>query len=309
MRWRAPSSRCWSIPWSVSSGRNTCTTASRSSAPAWKTTSAPSCSACRWACDVCYTNHAEADQDDMDVLLTMLGAAGCTFVMGVPGADDIMLNYQTTSFHDALYARRVLGLQPAPEFDAWLRDMGIFMAMRRPRWAARCRRHSSVRCCSCPEGGRHARRHPRGPIPGRPCASSRPPASRSGIPASASRPAPSSTSSWPMPCARRRARGARPEAWQALARPGRIALAAVLHSAAENRNVYLQRPGPWPRLDAPSRAPCVSPDCGGRARAIQNATWHRHRGRPVGVAVAQNAAPFLRALRHGWRWSHGAGAA
>jgi ethanolamine ammonia-lyase large subunit len=78
--------------------------------------------------DVCYTNHAEADQDDMDVLLTMLGAAGCSFVMGVPGADDIMLNYQTTSFHDALYARRVLGLRPAPEFEAWLRDMGIFGA-------------------------------------------------------------------------------------------------------------------------------------------------------------------------------------
>jgi ethanolamine ammonia-lyase large subunit len=77
-------------------------------------------------CDVCYTNHAEADQDDMDVLLTMLGAAGCTFVMGVPGSDDIMLNYQTTSFHDALYARRVLGLRPAPEFEAWLQSMGIF---------------------------------------------------------------------------------------------------------------------------------------------------------------------------------------
>jgi ethanolamine ammonia-lyase large subunit len=76
--------------------------------------------------DVCYTNHAEADQDDMDVLLTMLGAAGCTFVMGVPGADDIMLNYQTTSFHDALYARRALGLRPAPEFHAWLRELGIF---------------------------------------------------------------------------------------------------------------------------------------------------------------------------------------
>jgi ethanolamine ammonia-lyase large subunit len=77
-------------------------------------------------CDVCYTNHAEADQDDMDVLLTMLGAAGCAFVMGIPGSDDIMLNYQTTSFHDALYARRVLGLQPAPEFAAWLRTMDIF---------------------------------------------------------------------------------------------------------------------------------------------------------------------------------------
>jgi len=76
-------------------------------------------------CDVCYTNHAEADQDDMDVLLTMLGVAGCTYVMGVPGADDIMLNYQTTSFHDALYARRVLGLKPAPEFEAWLHTMQI----------------------------------------------------------------------------------------------------------------------------------------------------------------------------------------
>jgi ethanolamine ammonia-lyase large subunit len=77
-------------------------------------------------CDVCYTNHAEADQDDMDVLLTLLGTAGCSYVMGVPGADDIMLNYQTTSFHDALYARRLLGLKPAPEFEAWLREMEIF---------------------------------------------------------------------------------------------------------------------------------------------------------------------------------------
>ncbi|ATD63006.1 MAG: ethanolamine ammonia-lyase subunit EutB [Janthinobacterium svalbardensis] len=76
-------------------------------------------------CDVCYTNHAEADQDDMDALLTMLGVAGCNFIMGVPGADDIMLGYQSTSFHDALYARRVLGLRPAPEFAAWLARMQI----------------------------------------------------------------------------------------------------------------------------------------------------------------------------------------
>lgn len=76
-------------------------------------------------CDVCYTNHAEADQDDMDALLTMLGVAGCNFIMGVPGADDIMLGYQSTSFHDALYARRVLGLRPAPEFAAWLAHMQI----------------------------------------------------------------------------------------------------------------------------------------------------------------------------------------
>ena len=75
--------------------------------------------------DVCYTNHANADQDDMDDLLTLLGVAGVTFVMGVPGGDDIMLNYQTTSFHDALYVREVLGLRPAPEFETWLGRMGL----------------------------------------------------------------------------------------------------------------------------------------------------------------------------------------
>ncbi len=76
-------------------------------------------------CDVCYTNHAEADQDDMDTLLTVLGAAGVTCVMGVPGADDVMLGYQSTSFHDALYVREVLGLRAAPEFEAWLMGMGV----------------------------------------------------------------------------------------------------------------------------------------------------------------------------------------
>jgi ethanolamine ammonia-lyase large subunit len=75
--------------------------------------------------DVCYTNHAEADQDDMDNLLTLLGVAGCNFIMGIPGADDIMLNYQSTSFHDALYLRKVLGLKPAPEFEQWLIKQGI----------------------------------------------------------------------------------------------------------------------------------------------------------------------------------------
>jgi ethanolamine ammonia-lyase large subunit len=76
-------------------------------------------------CDICYTNHAEADGDDMDALLTMLGAAGVNYIMGVPGADDVMLNYQSTSFHDALYLRRVLGLKPAPEFEAWLAGDGF----------------------------------------------------------------------------------------------------------------------------------------------------------------------------------------
>ncbi|VFU09639.1 ethanolamine ammonia-lyase subunit EutB [Methylocella tundrae] len=77
-------------------------------------------------CDICYTNHAEADQDDMDMLLTLLPAAGCNFIMGIPGSDDVMLNYQTTSFHDALYAREVLGLRMAPEFEDWLIRAGVF---------------------------------------------------------------------------------------------------------------------------------------------------------------------------------------
>jgi len=94
--------------------------------------------------DVCYTNHAEADQDDMDVLLTLLGGAGCSYVMGVPGADDVMLGYQSTSFHDAQYLRQLMGLRPAPEFEAWLLRAGILDEALRLRpsaeWAARGRR-------------------------------------------------------------------------------------------------------------------------------------------------------------------------
>jgi ethanolamine ammonia-lyase large subunit len=81
--------------------------------------------------DVCYTNHAEADQDDMDTLLTLLGVAGCNFIMGIPGADDIMLGYQSTSFHDSHYLRQVLGLKPAPEFEAWLEKTRIATDGRR----------------------------------------------------------------------------------------------------------------------------------------------------------------------------------
>ena len=82
-------------------------------------------------CDICYTNHAEADQDDMDTLLTLLGVAGINYIMGVPGSDDIMLGYQSTSFHDALYIRRVLGKKPAPEFEAWLEKMQLVDAKGR----------------------------------------------------------------------------------------------------------------------------------------------------------------------------------
>ena len=92
-------------------------------------------------CDICYTNHAEADQDDMDALLTLLVAAGVNFVMGVPGADDIMLGYQSTSFHDALAMRELLQRRPAPEFEAWLERQGLIDARGRirpdalPGWA------------------------------------------------------------------------------------------------------------------------------------------------------------------------------
>lgn len=88
--------------------------------------------------DICYTNHAEADQDDMDSILTLLGVAGVSFIMGVPGADDVMLNYQSTSYHDALYVRHTLGLRPAPELEAWLVDLGLMDAsgrMPEPRLA------------------------------------------------------------------------------------------------------------------------------------------------------------------------------
>ncbi|MFT9257476.1 MAG: ethanolamine ammonia-lyase subunit EutB [Acetobacter sp.] len=81
-------------------------------------------------CDVCYTNHAEADQDDMDTLMVLLGTAGATFLIGVPGADDVMLNYQSLSFHDILTLRSLLGLRPAPEFAAWLDRMGLYDAGR-----------------------------------------------------------------------------------------------------------------------------------------------------------------------------------
>ena len=84
-------------------------------------------------CDVCYTNHAEADQDDMDNLLTLLGVAGITFIMGIPGADDIMLNYQSTSYHDSLYVRRALSLRRAPEFEEWLERMQMTDAAGRLR--------------------------------------------------------------------------------------------------------------------------------------------------------------------------------
>jgi ethanolamine ammonia-lyase large subunit len=99
-------------------------------------------------CDICYTNHAEADQDDMDNLMVLLATAGLTFMMGVPGADDVMLNYQSTSFHDALVLRELLGLKRAPEFEAWLQRMGLSDAHGRLLPAAG--QHGLVRALQAP---------------------------------------------------------------------------------------------------------------------------------------------------------------
>ena len=113
----------WSYASSASSGPEYPMTARKSSAPGSRTILCGKLLGLPMGVDVCYTtNHAEADQDDMDNVLTLLGVAGCTYVMGVPGADDMMLGYQLTSFHDALYLRAVLGLKPAPEFERWLQN-------------------------------------------------------------------------------------------------------------------------------------------------------------------------------------------
>ena len=105
-------------------------------------------------CDVCYTNHAEADQDDMDTLMLLLGAAGLNFLMGVPGADDVMLNYQSTSFHDALFLRETLGLRRAPEFEAWLQRMGLTDGQGRLCEAGAARLQTGVGALKALSGGR-----------------------------------------------------------------------------------------------------------------------------------------------------------
>ena len=81
--------------------------------------------------DLCYTNHAEADQNDMDSILVQIAVAGCGFVMGVPGADDVMLNYQSTSYHDVQNTQRLLGLKPAPEFASWLEQQDLATEINR----------------------------------------------------------------------------------------------------------------------------------------------------------------------------------
>jgi ethanolamine ammonia-lyase large subunit len=95
-------------------------------------------------CDVCYTNHSAADQNDMDTLLSLLALAGCNYIMGVPGADDIMLGYQSTSFHDAAYVRQILNLKPAPEFEKWLEKMNVLQGNKLQRIDARHRMLSAM---------------------------------------------------------------------------------------------------------------------------------------------------------------------
>jgi ethanolamine ammonia-lyase large subunit len=171
--------------------------------------------------DVCHTNHAQADQDDMDVLLTLLGAAGCSYVMGVPGADDVMLGYQSTSFHDAQYLRQVLGLRPAPEFERWLVEAGVMDAELRLRPVDR--RHRLLGAGGGAPGGEGAPEPLPDPaaatIPGRTCARTRRRASRSAALAARSRPASSSPS--PLPTRPRRTRCGRRSTWTSPPAPSR----------------------------------------------------------------------------------------
>ena len=199
-------------------------------------------------CDICYTNHAEADQDDMDTLLVLLGAAGISFIMGVPGADDVMLNYQSTSFHDALFLRETMGLKRAPEFEAWLQRMQITdadgrlrppspNAPARPAWAISKR-------WSHDEGLRSP------PVPGANGAASRRRASRSAAPARACRPT--------RCCA-----SAGPTRWRAMrftrrsmcrrSKPRCMRKAGPSHrcaASAPDRVTYLRRPDLGRALDA-----------------------------------------------------------
>ena len=125
MRWRAHSPRCWSTPWSASSARNTCYDGKEITRAGLEDHFCGKLLGLPMGVDVCYTNHAEADQDDMDALLTLLGVAGVTYIMGVPGADDVMLTTRAPPSMTRSICARVLGKRPAPEFEAWLERMGI----------------------------------------------------------------------------------------------------------------------------------------------------------------------------------------
>ncbi len=227
-------------------------------------------------CDVCYTNHAEADQDDMDALLTLLAVAGVNFVMGVPGADDIMLGYQSTSFHDALAMRELLARRPAPEFEAWLAPQGLLDAAGRIR----------PRTPAAALQARLAWRERRPRLAGG-CAASPPPASACPAPAPRSPPRRCSTSAWPMPAP---ATPCTPR-WttRAARRPAGAAL--VVSSAAPDRATYLRRPDLGRSLDPAAARPACP------ARRVLRPR-HRAGGRPVRpgraaprAASARTAAP------------------
>ncbi len=148
--WPGTSGRCWSTPSWGSSARNTWPTGKQIIRAGLEDHFCGKLLGLPMGCDVCHTNHAEADADDMDALLAMLAAAGVTFVMGVPGADDIMLGYQSTSFHDALAMRELIGRRPAPEFEAWLQQPGPAGRAGRVRPAGPARPDAGVAAVTAP---------------------------------------------------------------------------------------------------------------------------------------------------------------
>ena len=246
-------------------------------------------------CDICYTNHAEADQDDMDALLTLLGTAGCTFVMGVPGADDVMLNYQSTSYHDALYVRRALGKRPAPEFEAWLTRMGVLddaggyrprMADQRPMLDALHEIAPASTALAPAKVWEHLRRFTPARIGIAPTGLSQPTAAHLDF-------------QWDHA-------QARDAVFSTLDVPGvSAAMHALgletlsLHSAASDRTEYLQRPDRGRVLDDASRA-ALSPPPGGwdvvfvAADGLSASAVNRH-----AAPLLEAALPALRA--DGWR--------
>ena len=239
--------------------------------------------------DVCYTNHAEADQDDMDALLALLVAAGVNFVMGVPGADDIMLGYQSTSFHDALAMRDLFGRSPAPEFEAWLAAAGPDGCRRAASGRATCRA-ASARCCrpehDMTDDDRRSSAAATTTL-GRPAAADRGAHRAAAHRRVAGDRAAARLPAGPCPRPRRGARAARRSAARRRTRRARRSGARGRERRRRIAQHYLMRPDLGRRL-APDAEATLAPHAG-RLRCRV-----RHRRRPVGARRADACAAGAR---------------